>query len=719
MVCCSGAHVFALAALVAAAAAMGSPRLQTANGTFIFVLPVEAAGTPLFLSYADAANNLGPLVPIVTLANLHELQQAVSQQIAAVQQNASLQIAALQAQLAATLSTKVDVGDLSVIDTHVRGVVGDMVAPGSTNPLNTQLNAKVNSSALNGLVLASVNALVTTGPSNALSSQLNAKVNSSSFDSLLLASVNTLVTSGPSNALTAQLNTKVNSSSFDSLVLASVNAIVTTGPSSALATQLSAKVNSSALDGLVQASVTNMVQGTSNALVAALNSKVSLQNLTAIDNEVTSVVTALAVPGKQNALAIQLDSKLNASLACPCVNPVTTLLNNTLSVIQQNYVDVRNPSVLRSYFISLIICAAGPNISNSVPTSCANTSNSNTCFPTCNAGYTLVGGPMTCLAGIWSGVSQCIATCTTAPPYYANGNMSACIGTLAANSCATPCQTGFSSKTAGYVCDSNGAWTGSPPTCCPNPALAASHGYQVFTSSGTFNMPANYGPSCPLNLSVILIGGGGGGGSEWGNGGASGYVASGYFNLSSISPITVTIGAAGLGNTNGNPGGPGGSGTGTSFGSLLSAAGAGAAAHFGCTSSGLVGWSAGGQACSPSGGNGGTGGSASVVCGGSCQNPGAGTAIVVVPKYGTVTPGAGGVGGATSGTDGDGGGGGGGLVINGVGPTAARGTGVAGCNGASRQGGAGGVGYGAGGGGGSSCYGLGGNGNSGAVYVEW
>jgi hypothetical protein len=47
--------------------------------------------------------------------------------------------------------------------------------------------------------------------------------------------------------------------------------------------------------------------------------------------------------------------------------------------------------------------------------------------------------------------------------------------------------------------------------------------YQKFTSSGTFTLPAGYGPSKPLLVTVTVIGGGGGGGgwtnatANWGN----------------------------------------------------------------------------------------------------------------------------------------------------------------------------------------------------------
>ena len=126
------------------------PRVQTINGTFVFVVPSQAAGVPLYLSYADASNNLGPLTPLATMADLQTLQTALQSQIAALQ---------------TALSTKVDVSNLVVIDNHVRDVVADMATSGP-NSLNTELNAKVNASSWDALVLASVNALVTTGPAN-------------------------------------------------------------------------------------------------------------------------------------------------------------------------------------------------------------------------------------------------------------------------------------------------------------------------------------------------------------------------------------------------------------------------------------------------------------------------------------------------------------------------------------------------------------------------
>ena len=125
--------------------------------------------------------------------------------------------------------------------------------------------------------------------------------------------------------------------------------------------------------------------------------------------------------------------------------------------------------------------------------------------------------------------------------------------------------------TSGNVLTSNGtAWTSAAP--------AASGGFsnmQVFTSTGTFTVPAGV-----TKVKVTVVGGGGAGGGATqasclfsggaggGGGGASIKVISG---LTPGGTITATVGLGGTGNT-----GTGGAGGTSSFGAYCSATGCGA-----------------------------------------------------------------------------------------------------------------------------------------------
>ena len=100
-------------------------------------------------------------------------------------------------------------------------------------------------------------------------------------------------------------------------------------------------------------------------------------------------------------------------------------------------------------------------------------------------------------------------------------------------------------------------------SCCPSPAA---RGSTAFTAAGTFNLPAGYGGSCALAVTVVAIGGGGAGGTEWGSGGGSGFLSVGYFNVTSA--VLVAIGSGGPGT-----GGSGTAGGRTTFGSFLTALG--------------------------------------------------------------------------------------------------------------------------------------------------
>lgn len=186
---------------------------------------------------------------------------------------------------------------------------------------------------------------------------------------------------------------------------------------------------------------------------------------------------------------------------------------------------------------------------------------------------------------------------------------------------------------------------------------------QVFNASGTWTKPAG------IALVKVFVTGGGGGG---GDGSTTNYVSAGgggggtaikYVDVSAVSSLTVTIGAAGAGGAGGGSGGNGGT---SSFGALCSATGGtGGGANFSTTSaSGGIGSSGDMNLDGARGGVGasaqthGTGGG-----GGSfwspTMSPGRGTTQYETPSPVAGTYGRGGQGN----TNNDGGAGGAGVVV--------------------------------------------------------
>ena len=190
---------------------------------------------------------------------------------------------------------------------------------------------------------------------------------------------------------------------------------------------------------------------------------------------------------------------------------------------------------------------------------------------------------------------------------------------------------------------------------------------QVFTSSGTFTVPAGVS-----KVKVTVVGGGGGGAGTnsgygagyngGGNGGAGG-AAIGVFSVTPGPAYTVTVGAGGAAGTGAAPPTNGGAGGTSSFGSLASATGGVEGSNTNGGNAGGTGGSGLGGTLNVSGGDGGDGQGDGIVfasVGGASLLGGGGRAANGVGYSGTV-PGSGG--GGAYGAANNGGAGANGIVI--------------------------------------------------------
>jgi hypothetical protein len=211
---------------------------------------------------------------------------------------------------------------------------------------------------------------------------------------------------------------------------------------------------------------------------------------------------------------------------------------------------------------------------------------------------------------------------------------------------------------------------------------------QVFTSSGTFTVPAGVS-----RIMVAAWGGGGGGGASYGQysggGGGGGGFGQGVFSVTPGTLFTVTVGAGGsLGSPSGTTPQSGGT---TSFGSLLSASGGGASQNAGLATGPQI------------GGLGGTSSATLNITGAQGSGGATGSSVSSASSSNQAYP-AGGAGGAAGGNGGGGGGGGRGNYSSSYAPNP-------GANGAAPGGG--------GGGGGTSWSSSGGSGGNGLIVVYW
>lgn len=195
---------------------------------------------------------------------------------------------------------------------------------------------------------------------------------------------------------------------------------------------------------------------------------------------------------------------------------------------------------------------------NSVPIANGGTGASTAAAARTNLGLGSLATASTISNDNWSGTDLSVA----------NGGTG--VSTLTANAVlignGTSPVSSISPGASGNVLTSNGSsWTSATPS--------AIGGIQVFTSSGTFTVPAGI-----TKVKVTVIGGGGGGADQ---GGAGGYGGGGggtaikiVSGLTPGSTISVTVGTGGAGGNTGSNGGT------SSFGAYCSATGgAGAVAY--------------------------------------------------------------------------------------------------------------------------------------------
>ncbi|MBI2640653.1 MAG: hypothetical protein HYW91_02045 [Candidatus Sungbacteria bacterium] len=190
--------------------------------------------------------------------------------------------------------------------------------------------------------------------------------------------------------------------------------------------------------------------------------------------------------------------------------------------------------------------------------------------------------------------------------------------------------------------------------------------WQIFGSSGTFNVPAG--------VTKVMVevwgGGGGGGGGSWGGsrgggGGGGGAYAKEIINVTPGSPVTVTAGAGGAGSS--NVGLSGTAGATSCFGQVCAGGGG---RGLGISDSGSATGGAGGTSSATVNSPGGAGETAISLAGGRGGSAGLGGAGGAGGQGNTANPGSAGAA--------PGGGGGGGGTVDQTGPAGLGGSGAAG-----------------------------------------
>lgn len=142
------------------------------------------------------------------------------------------------------------------------------------------------------------------------------------------------------------------------------------------------------------------------------------------------------------------------------------------------------------------------------------------------------------------------------------------------------------SPTVGQVYNNQWVWNGSAWAPYSGTGITARK-FLLYGTPGTYTLNSSSLPVGTRFIKATCVGGGGGGGGGYnaspfylGTGGSGGGLACKIFDVSTITfPVTITVGAAGLGGHFGTSNTNGGNGGTTSFGSLLSATGGGGGSY--------------------------------------------------------------------------------------------------------------------------------------------
>lgn len=234
---------------------------------------------------------------------------------------------------------------------------------------------------------------------------------------------------------------------------------------------------------LFQNVVNNMVTSPgsgSNALANALKGIVYVSNLSVVGPEITNVVSNMILPGASNALATQLNSKLNASQTCQCFNPASLQAVNSSVLASTTALAALNLS-----FQSVNASVANlQQQAASIPTSSLALSLAalNSTLQTVQQSIAVYGVDLRNLSVIDAHI-QAIFVCSAAPAPIAYGSVATCAGLFYTQVCVdtgmcvlSPCMLGIADchlaiirHTPALTCTSVLPW---PPT--PTPGLSAS-----------------------------------------------------------------------------------------------------------------------------------------------------------------------------------------------------------------------------------------------------
>ena len=221
------------------------------------------------------------------------------------------------------------------------------------------------------------------------------------------------------------------------------------------------------------------------AFVAEASSRIFIDGSLAANIISTDFSFSVSINSEKSA-RIYTDSTLSVIIATEtsrAINKETLLANITDTTL----VSTKNLSVLNSYVNGLIgasiICQTIPFITLKYGSysHCAGLANGFICTPICNNGFNVIGSH-TCVAGTWSGFSDCLPKpCNYYPATPSQGSVSACINQPNGTICNPVCNAGYY-HTSSLLCIL-GNWSGISD-CLPKPNIIASLSMWVSADSG-------------------------------------------------------------------------------------------------------------------------------------------------------------------------------------------------------------------------------------------